>query len=251
MIKSQHPRWLRTVVRLLVGLAVVWSLYDIGMNVMLWHVIQQISKAHPSLATVPVAPPGNNQAKLHGAELTAFGYSLQVPWSDTDTKKEIGSAVIWHFKSGEVVTMFRPSKANSNVDRFRRSENYQKLKQIIGAQAFRSDYDLLAAELNATPSQIHWWSSRATKARSIFLLTMKSIAILDWRAIYLQSSSGMRGFQFSNPGRSPDIIELELFDRNQRRYRIWILKKKANHTFITQTEVNALVASIKSFPKNK
>lgn len=251
MIKSQHPRWLRTVVRLLVGLAAIWLLYDIGMNVMVWHFIQQTSKDNPNLAVIPVAPPNNGQAKLHGAELTAFGYSLQVPWNDINTKKKIGSTVIWLFKSGEVVTMCRPSKANNKVGLFRTSKNFQKLKQIVGAQAFRSDYDLLAAELNATPSQIHWWSSRAAKARSIFLLNLKSIAILDWSAIYLQSTSGMHGFQFSNPGRSPDIIRLELFDRNHRRYRIWILKKKANHTFITQAQVNALVASIKPLPQNQ
>lgn len=33
--------WLRKVVRLLVGLAAIWLLYDIGMNAMAWHFIQQ------------------------------------------------------------------------------------------------------------------------------------------------------------------------------------------------------------------
>lgn len=217
---------------------------------MLWHVIQKISKAHPSLATVPVAPPTNQEAKLHGTELTAFGYSLQVPWSDTDTKKEIGSAVIWHFKSGEVVTMFRPSKANSNVDLFRTSSNYQKLKQIVGAQAFNSDYDLLAAELNTTPSQIHWWSSRAAKTRSIFLLNMKSIAILDWSAIYLQSSSQMRGFQYNDRPQGTSLIEIDLFDPDNRLYRIWIAARNAHQIFIPQAQINSVVASLKPLPDN-
>jgi hypothetical protein len=106
----------------------------------------------------------------------------------------------------------------------------------------------MAAELAATPAQVKWWSTRTTNARSLVLLNLKAMQILDSKAIYLQSSEEMHGFQFGNPAVPPYKVELDLYDRNDRRYKILILTKGQTHQVLTQGEINAMVGSLRPIP---
>lgn len=157
----------------------------------------------------------------------------------------------WYFKNGAAVTMFRPTKANYQVGLLRTFKNYQRFKSLMGPHALSSDDDLLDTELKTTPAQVHWWSTRGAKARAFVLLTMKWTAISDSRSIYIQSNGQMRGFQYNDLPQGPSLIEIDLFDRDDRLYRIWVQYKNANQTFVTQPQVNSLVASIQPLPQIK
>ena len=81
-----------------------------------------------------------------------------------------------------------------------------------------------------------------------FPLSLKSMDIMQSRVVHLQSSEEKHGFQFGDPTLPPYRIELDLFDRNDRKYRIWVSGNDPNHAFISQPELNALVASFKPVP---
>ena len=70
----------------------------------------------------------------------------------------------------------------------------------------------------------------------------------DSNAIYRIDADELHGFQFGNPASAPYGIELQLFDRNDRRYDIVISRRSQNTPFLTQPEVNAIVASIRPIP---
>jgi hypothetical protein len=107
----------------------------------------------------------------------------------------------------------------------------------------------MAAELAATPSQVKWWSTRTTKARSLILLNLKSMEVLETtNRIYLQTSEEMHGFQIGDPALSPYKVELDLYDRSDRRYRILIAGKDLTHQVMTQAEINGMVASLRPIP---
>jgi hypothetical protein len=106
----------------------------------------------------------------------------------------------------------------------------------------------MAAELGATPSQVKWWATRTANVRSLVLLNLKSMEMNDTNAIYQLTAEEMHGFQLGNPAIAPYRVELDLFDRNDRRYQIIINGKDEQRPVLTQAEINAMVASFRPIP---
>jgi hypothetical protein len=51
-----------------------------------------------------------------------------------------------------------------------------------------------------------------------------------------------------NPAIAPYSVELDLFDRNDRRYKIIIIGKDKKRPVLTQADINAMVASFRPIP---
>ncbi|MDR3792385.1 MAG: hypothetical protein P4L03_03300 [Terracidiphilus sp.] len=251
MERKSKMKWLRRglAITLFVLLAVFLA-HDLTMHVLAWRFIQETAKDSPHLNVVPTPLPDNRNAPLSGMTISAYEYSLKVPWSDLDVQKK-GKSVSWlRFKSGAAVTLSNPANETDFARTMRGNNEAEKREseRLFGARALSSSYDLMAAELSATPSQVKWWSTRATKARYLVLLSMKSMEIIDTQVIYWQGSSEMRGFQLGSPVQAPYRVELDLFDRNGRRYKILIASADRTHAVMTQAEVNSIVASLVPIP---
>ena len=230
--------------------AVGWGVYDVGMNLVVWHFIQETSQGDPSLSVVPTTPPDASIAALHGLQIRNFEYSFQVPWDDLAFERDHKSATVRYFKNGATLMLFDPTTELNRTEllRGKSQEDQKKIKRVLGIRPLSSNYDLLAAELATASSQVKWWSPLAVKARGFLLLNLKSMEILKPNAIYMQSNGEMHGFQLGNPALPPYQVELNLFDTNDRRYKMLIAGKQLTHQVMTQAEVNAMVASLKPIP---
>jgi hypothetical protein len=105
----------------------------------------------------------------------------------------------------------------------------------------------MAAELQASPDQIHWWD-RKGNVRVGVLLGLKQIEVLDSTAIYRIENKEMHGFQFGNPAVNPHHVTLDLFYVNDRRYELLIASSEKDQQMLTQADINAIVASFRPIP---
>jgi len=77
------------------------------------------------------------------------------------------------------------------------------------------------------------------------MLVDKATNVSNATAIHSIHSNAIRGFQYGDQDVSPYFVQLDLFDQNDRHYKIIITGKKENRQVITQAQINALVASFR------
>jgi len=121
-------------------------------------------------------------------------------------------------------------------------------RELLGTQILSSDYNLMAAAMATTQADPHWWAAPKENRRRDVLLTLKSEEMRDANAVYEISGNGLRGYQLGNPAAAPYDVRLVLFDRKDRRYAVLLHRSEKNAPFVTQSEVNAIVASIRPIP---
>lgn len=256
MEKWWHVRWRRVALALLIifvtlGLVGVGAML-VSFQMMPWWFARQTVLENPRLSIAPSSLPDKSIAALSGLSVERFGYSFQVPWKEIERDRELREVSAISFKDGGSLLIPDPLTAVdlSGILREAAKTDQEKelLRRVFGPRALKSNYDLVAAALAATPSQVKWWASRTENIQSFELLSQKELEMHDYLAIYPINSAEMRGFQFGNPAVAPYNVELDLFDRNDRRYKIKIRGKDENHPFITQAEINAMVASIRPIP---
>jgi hypothetical protein len=214
-----------------------------------WWFARQIIREDPSLSVVPVPLEDKSVAAIYGLRIERLDFSLQVPWNEIEgeqTSKTISNIA---FKEGGILLIFNPSDALDTVKMVRGKEETAKdINQLLGARALSSNYDLMAAELATKPSQVKWWGSRNENVRSLLLLNLKSMELHHLNAIYPIASQELHGFQLGNPAVAPYKVEIDLFDREDRRYQILIHGRDGRGPILTQPEINAMVASLQPIP---
>ncbi len=221
------------------------------MNLIAWHFIKETCQGHPSLNVVPTPLPDKSIALLRGLQVKHFEYSFQIPWNDAHIKEDGKSVALWQVNGGAGLMLFSPLSEIDNVKLMRGAtdEDAKKITGILGGRALSSNYDFMVAELAAAPSQVKWWSTLTAKAKSLILLNLKSMEVLESTTrIYPQSSEEMHGFQMGDPALPPYKVQLLLYDRNDRRYQIWIVGKDLTRPVITQAEINGMVATLRPIP---
>ena len=119
------------------------------------------------------------------------------------------------------------------------------MEEIFGARALSSNYELMAAEVETTPNQIAWWSTRKQNTRNAILLVDKSGDLRDAHEIYKLASGELRGFQFGSPTVEPYIVQLDLFDPADHHYRILVTPSKQKKPVISQAQINTVVSSMR------
>jgi hypothetical protein len=153
---------------------------------------------------------------------------------------------ILNFKEGAGLLIFNPADQVDGAKTMRgtTTRQLQLMTSVFGSQALQSNYELMAAEVQALPA-VKWWAGRSKNVRSLILLTDKSLDLHDATAIHEIHSSVVRGFQFGDPNVLPSRVKLELFDEADRHYRIWITGKDKSTPCIAQAQINGLVASFR------
>ncbi len=242
--------WIRVAVGTLICFAALWLVAWASTPLIAWHFAQETIRDNPHLNLVPMPVQDRSVVALDGLQIKHFEYSLQIPWKDVDVERDAKMVFVLHFKRGVALMLFAPSTAVDTVKliRGKNEEDTKAVTRLLGARALSSNYDLMAAELAATPAMVRWWATPTENARCITLLNLKSVEMHESNAIYMQSSEEMHGFQFGNPAVAPYRVELDLFDRNDRRYQILIAGKDLTRQALTQAEINAMVASLRPIP---
>ena len=243
-MKSQLPvSWKR----IAIALAIVFGalgLLDVALHYFgPWYEAREMG-SDPQLSLLPVPVPDKSMAAVHGPAVQAFELSFRVPWEEIESEKKSARVVLVKFKEGPALIVFAPSESSTGAQPAQGTTkvDQERLRQVLGARA--STYDLMEAELGATPADIRWWD-RSSTMKTLVLLELKSLALLKATAVYQIGNRELRGFQIGDPSVQPTRVELDLYDVNNRRYEIWISSKDRP---VSQAQINAIVASMKPIP---
>ncbi len=197
---------------------------------------------YPELAQLPVPLPDQSLATLSDNPLVFFGLTVYTPWGRFGTIQSAPGIAMIPFPERHLeMILYKPQ-----ADSFEKAmwDNARPVKSGI------SGYQLMAAEMAATPDQLKLWKGPSRNEASSFLLEMKQLILGDMRAIYAISAGEFRGFQEGNPTDPPYRVRLDLFDSADYHYQIVISAKGGSGPTFSQAEVNPMVASVKPLPHN-
>ena len=120
------------------------------------------------------------------------------------------------------------------------------MRKVMGDQALRSNYDLMVAEMQASPADLSPFNSRLKNTRASLLLINKSLNMSGARQIFSIGANGWRGYQVGDPAAIPVRVRLLLFDAQDHKLELLLSGPKSGGVGVwNQEAINALVASIR------
>lgn len=227
----------------------LWLLYAgfaiVEWTVRPWLLARWADQSSQHLNTLPAPLPDTTVATLTGARIDHFGYSIQLPWTQiARDRTHPGMDFISLAGRGGVMLKDPTDPSASLTDMAKQSPAARaELEKLVSARDLQSGYAEMAAELAATPQDVHWWNSRHAHLRSYMLLMQKSMLLMPSVRVHPVAANSIRGFQFGDP--SDETIHLILFDAKDRRYEIFLTP--GTHP-LTQEEINGIIASIHPIP---
>jgi hypothetical protein len=240
--------WKRVGIALLLVYISFWAVW--GAFLLISHQLRpsitarELARDFPELNTIPRVAPDTSQAPLAGVRVEFFGLSFQTPWKDIVHKTSSHYISSANFNDGAAVMAFDP---DLNPDKL--VVRQLRANHVLDDQALPSDYGLWAAAMATTSDQVKWWRLPSQK-RFALLMTKMALIHGDSSALYSFASGGFRGFQEGNPSVAPYRVELNLFDNLDRHYQIVFSDRDMHQPFLTQAEINSMIASLKSVPGN-
>jgi hypothetical protein len=216
-----------------------------------WYLARLLSRENPSLLLLPIPLPDSRLAVLDGARIERLGISMQSPWKVIEKEKHVNfiGATTLFFAQGRVLIFDPSGKLEQNEGIRTHGIKRQWITRLFGRDTFKSDYDLMAAELQSRPAQVKWWGTHTSNIRNMSLLTLKYYDVgIRPTVIYSMHFGALWGFQFGDPAAAPYRVKLTLFDQNDRRYELLLSGRDREHPSLSQAQVNAFVASIRPLP---
>jgi hypothetical protein len=242
-MKNQwEVKWWRVALALLIIFAALFAVDFIGDQWADWQEVQGFCRDNPNLATVPIPLPDQSIAKLDGTRLEMGGLAFSVPGKEILRRRDFSHLSFVNFEDGLAIST-PDGSSGLNLEKSIQANTSSKkeadeTRRLLGSRELNCCYGLLASELAITPSGLKWWNTWRTRR------------IGKANAIYEINAGEMRGFQMGNPSVAPYEVVLDLFDQGDRRHEIRINNARADRPFISQSEINAIVASMKPIEKN-
>jgi hypothetical protein len=203
-------------------------------------------RGDPELAQLPAPLHDQGLATLSADPFVFFGLTVYTPWGRFGTIRSAPGIAIIPFPDRRLeMILYKPQ-----ADTFEKAMWDSAAQARPAIKSGISGYQLMAAEMAATPDQLKWWKGPSRNEASSFLLEMKQLNLGDMRAIYTIGAGEFRGFQEGNPANPPYRVRLDLFDSADYHYQIIISAKGGSGPTFSQAEVNAIVASVKPLPHN-
>ena len=215
-----------------------------GMQMRNWYRARTMRKAMPAVSLVPRPLPDTAPVSDKGMTLTAFGYQFDVPWPALERRETTSGLAIYRFSGGIGVRMLNPDQPHGILDMMKRAadQSNRRFTNFLGAA---TEYDLIAAELNATPEQITPLMKKVDSARQSLLLNMKS---LDMEAIppalYSFSMNNVKGFQLGDPAEGR-FVEVKGFDSSDRELNFFFTVDRRSNVRLQQGEINRVLQTLR------
>jgi len=188
MRNQWEVKWWRVGLALAVLIAALWVGGFVFREWLEWKTTREYLQENHHLDSIPLPVPDKAIAKLDGEHLEQFEFSLQVPWKGVKRKKDSKSVSGVFFNDGESLLIFDPLTAVDSTKAIQgTAKNRQQadaIGRVFGARALSSNYDLMAAEMAVTSSQMKWWAWPQQNDRVFILLGLKSMEMRDANAIY-------------------------------------------------------------------
>jgi hypothetical protein len=218
-----------------------------------WLVSQQLSKVDPRLNIVPVDLPSKVEAPLSSASIDCFGFTLRLPNGVEKTFRGDQHRTV-RFRNGGLLGCEDMSRG---FDLLELKISEKNTHQLLGEEVFHSKFSLMRAAMWATPEQAKWWRFRTLANQSVEYLLITKFSALSQiisshpftiRPIYTIASGQFRGFQVGCPDIAPFETRIDLFDAVDRHFEFDVTGPDGHGPVLTQTEINAIVASILPTP---
>jgi len=245
----KRRNWPTRIVSLSATIAFIWLAYIAAGRITGWYIIHKFSVDSPNIGVMPKAMQDTSVATLTGIRLEQFGFSFQVPWTDEPARRDGTSVLFMSFRDGRGLIVFNPA-TQLDAAKLMQTEMLKSSPEsarMWNASTLKSNYDLMSAELRSDPGRFVPWAAKDEFLRGSVLLPLKAGLVGEATAVYEMNLGPLRGFQFGDP-HTEKKIHLELFDAADRHYSIIISGKLPLASSISQSEINALVASIHPMP---
>jgi hypothetical protein len=243
--------------RLLIGLGIVVIVGGIylrffGVQTGCALMVRYWYRKMPDAAKIPLPLPDPSISNVPHKKISYLGYELEVPWDDIDEQKDktAGSIHLTYFRSGNVFwfSTFPPKDFVNTVMKTAKLDP-RGFQQLIGEDAFESDYAFHQRMLQITPSAITPFVSRRQAVAGEMLLLIKAISMPKaGSGIFTIQAPGFEGFQFENPQTRPFRVTDELFSDDGGIDLIFIQKTDGSAPTISQPEINRVIRSIRKLP---
>lgn len=238
--------WKRVGIALLLLFISSWALWSafllISHQLAPWRTARELARTFPEVNIIPGDAPDRSQAPLAGVRVEFYGLSFQTPWKGVVHKRSSYSISSAIFSEGAAIMAFDPDRRSDEL-----VVRQPRGNRTLDDQALASDYGVWAAAMATTSEQVKWWRPPGQKSFALFLTKLELIHG-DWRALYSFASGRFRGFQEGDPSVAPYRVELNLFDNRDRHYQIVFSGRDMRRPFLTQAEINSMIASLQSSP---
>jgi hypothetical protein len=218
-----------------------------------WLSSKQMAYSDSRLSIVPVDLPTKVEAPLSSESIDCYGFLLRLPNEVAKTLRGDQYASVL-FRNGGILGCQDMSRYPGTLEFVR---NETRAQTLLGEEILRSKFNLMQAAMKTTPEQVKWWRLRTSaNQRADCLLTTKFLTMLQMapfhsftiRPIYTITSGEFRGFQVGNPGVAPYEAQVDLFDAADRHLTFDVTGRDGHGQVLTQTEINAIIASIRPTP---
>jgi hypothetical protein len=231
------------VLGVVIALSVV-AAWMYGMQVRNWYRATTMRKAMPAVSLVPRPLPESAAASDKGMTLTAFGYQFEVPWPVLERHEETAGLAIYRFSGGIAVRLLNPDQPHGILDLMKRAaaRSNSAATNFLGAT---SSFELIDAELQATPEQIRPFMKKSDSARESLLLNMKWLDMESIpTAIYSFSMKNVRGFQLGDPAGNR-FVEVKSFDSSDRELNFFFTVDRRSNVRLQQGEINRVLQTLR------
>jgi hypothetical protein len=239
--------WKRVGIALLLVFGSLWLVCGVAVLISYqlrpWLTAREFARNYPEVNKVPVAVADKSLTPLTGMRVEFYGFSFQTPWKDITRKRTMQSFSVVSFNDGAGIMVTDPAQ---DLDRFLLDQ--LRANHAFDDQTLRSNYALRTAEMAATSEQIKWWKTPSQNAKHLLPFMLKLAVLHDSGALYSVSFGEFHGFQKGNPSVAPYRVELDLFDGADQHYQITFSGVDPRRPFLTQAEINAMIASLRRVP---
>lgn len=245
-LKWWHVRWKRPAFVLLYVMVACIFLFEIVDFVTSWlapvYMVHSLTKDDPIANLIPVPMRDSSDSALDGPRVNSMGISLQLPSQNIDKGRNWKSNAAYSFKNGgHLLLLDRSAESQLNVSIRKAPE-----MQFLGKDAITTEFGFIRAEMYTRPGEVVWWKSPARNRRASFLLLQKGIELSGHGPIYEIHLGELKGFQLGDPQDAKNSTTLILFDPSDRAIKlIFDTDANASHPAWTQSQINAVVASIR------
>jgi hypothetical protein len=243
---EQRPRWIRIAKWLL-----PWAILLIFFILVLAYrepveslvIAKSAARTTPELWNVPQPLQLDSNLPTTGSTLCYFGYQFQSPWTEITVERKNKAIVALNFSGGQSIGIWDESKTLD--DRTAGKPEDQKRDQLAKALF---GYTFRSRVLNATPADLHWFSSSKQMARSSSLIVMKD---LDARylkgGVYSFQTPWFRGFQFGRPAQD-ELVSIEFYDPENIKIKLIISSRQGAASKPSQSDLNQIISTLQPVP---
>jgi hypothetical protein len=214
------------------------------MHVGVWYLARGAA-LDPRATLLPQRVPNTAVADLKGGtELSDFGYVVALPWK-VSKRNDVKMLSTFKLENGTDIFLYDVRDPAPGIASTEKSSpiDAAAFQSVYGSLTDGSRYEWMCAKMNASPTDVSFWHSRARNAKTLTLIDSKTGMLGKAKVIYSISAGGMHGFQLGDPQQPDSPVFLRLFDANDRE--LWmILHRAPNGIGFTQEQINAMVASI-------